>query len=167
MMVARSPRAYDALVAALAQRAVDRRYLALVQGIPDVARGVVDAPIGRSARHRTRMAVTTTGRAARTTYEVRSAWVARKLALLECRLESGRTHQVRVHLSAIGHSVIGDGTYGGASGGVGLDRPFLHAYHLGLDHPITREQLRFDQALPSELRVALADLGPPDPEGGR
>ena len=167
LMVARTPRTYDALVEALARRSIDRRYLALVRGVPEVTRGVVDAPIGRSAHRRTRMAVTTTGRAARTTYEVRSVWAARKLSLLECRLESGRTHQVRVHLSAIGHAVVGDGTYGGARADVALARPFLHAYHLGLAHPITGTALSFDEALPAELIETLADLGPPDPEGDR
>src|SRR5262249_18768973 len=126
LLVARSPRAYDALVAALAARAVERRYDALVWGLPTSPRGVVDAPIGRSTRQRARMAVRAGGREARTAFEVVATWRVPGVARLECRLETGRTHQVRVHLAAIGHAVVGDAAYGGRRDPLALDRPFLH-----------------------------------------
>jgi 23S rRNA pseudouridine1911/1915/1917 synthase len=162
LVVARTDDAYRALVDALAARDVHRRYLALVAGIPDARRGAVDAPIGRSTRQRTRMAVREGGRPARTTYEVVGEWPERDVALLECRLESGRTHQIRVHLSAIGHAVVGDAAYGGRPGtDLGLDRPFLHATTLAFDHPVTGERLTFESALPPELASARDALGTP------
>ena len=132
LVVARTPAAYDRLVADLAGHDVERRYLALVRGVPEAARATVDAPIGRSTRQRTRMAVRAAGKPARTSYEV-LARDGDDAALLECRLETGRTHQVRVHLAAIGHPVLGDAAYG--AGGGPLGRPFLHAYRLAFTHP--------------------------------
>jgi 23S rRNA pseudouridine1911/1915/1917 synthase len=161
LLVARSTRAHEALVEALGARSIERRYLALVWGIPEVARGVVDAPIGRSARQRTRMAVRTSGREARTGYETQSSWSEEEVALLRCRLETGRTHQIRVHLSAIGHPVVGDAAYGGRRSAIELDRPFLHAYELELDHPVTGERLRFEDPLAAELVAVLDRLGAP------
>jgi 23S rRNA pseudouridine1911/1915/1917 synthase len=162
LVVARTDDAARALVEALAAREVDRRYLALVGGIPDARRGAIDAPIGRSTRQRTRMAVREGGRPARTAYEVAAEWPDRDVALLECRLESGRTHQIRVHLGAIGHPVVGDLAYGGRPGtDLGLDRPFLHATSLGFEHPVTGERLDFESRLPGELAAAIAALGVP------
>jgi 23S rRNA pseudouridine1911/1915/1917 synthase len=162
LVVARTEDAARALVEALAAREVDRRYLALVGGIPDARRGAIDAPIGRSTRQRTRMAVREGGRPARTAYEVAAEWPDRDVALLECRLESGRTHQIRVHLGAIGHPVVGDLAYGGRPGtDLGLDRPFLHATSLGFEHPVTGERLDFESRLPGELAAAIAALGVP------
>jgi 23S rRNA pseudouridine1911/1915/1917 synthase len=171
LAVARSPRAYDELVEAIAAREVERRYLALVWGEPESPRGVIDAPIGRSARRRTRMAVRESGREARTAYEVLATWPDAGVSLVECRLETGRTHQIRVHLAAIGHPVVGDAAYGGARAGTGgglrLVRPFLHAHALGLRHPGTGEPLTFEEPLPGELTAVLGDLGPGDgPSGG-
>jgi 23S rRNA pseudouridine1911/1915/1917 synthase len=156
LIVARAADAYDRLVADLAAHAVERRYLALVRGVPDAARATVDAPIGRSARQPTRMAVRSGGRPARTTYEV-LARDGDDAALLECRLETGRTHQIRVHLAAIGHPVVGDAAYGSAAGS--LDRPFLHAYALAFTHPRTGERQAFESALPEDLRAALEERG--------
>jgi 23S rRNA pseudouridine1911/1915/1917 synthase len=162
LVVARTDDAYQELVAALSARIVDRRYAALVGGIPEARRGAIDAPIGRSTRHRARMAVREGGRPARTTFEVLSTWPEADVALLECRLESGRTHQIRVHLAAIGHAVIGDLGYGGRSGGsLDLDRPFLHAGTLGFDHPGDGHRVDFEAPLPVELTGALDALGPP------
>ena len=158
MVVARSADAYTGLVSALAAREVDRRYLALVSGELASPRGVVDAPIGRSTRQRTRMAVTETGRPARTGYEVRSVWPDVSVSLLECRLETGRTHQIRVHLAAIGHPVVGDGAYGGNRSGIALDRPFLHARRLSFAHPVTGEVLDFEEPLPADLAAVLTEL---------
>jgi 23S rRNA pseudouridine1911/1915/1917 synthase len=158
LVVARTSRAYDALVRQLARRAVERRYLALVWGHLDAPRGVVDAPIGRSVARRTRMAVRDAGRPARTAYEVREEFPAPSCSLLECRLETGRTHQVRVHLAAIGHPVVGDAAYGGRRDSLPLARPFLHAVALGFDHPATGARLRFEEPLPDDLEAVLREL---------
>jgi 23S rRNA pseudouridine1911/1915/1917 synthase len=158
MIIARSPAAYDALVTALARREIERRYLALVWGHLDAPRGVIDAPIGRSPTRRTRMAVRDEGRAARTAYEVRREYEEPAVSLLECRLETGRTHQVRVHLSAIDHPIVGDAAYRGARSSLRIARPFLHAHRLELDHPVTGKRLTFEDPLPAELESVLASL---------
>ncbi len=113
LVVARSAAAYDGLVEMLAAHDVERRYDALVWGVPDSPRGVIDAPIGRSIRRPTRMSVREGGREARTAYEVVATYREPDVARLVCRLETGRTHQIRVHLLAIAHPVVGDAAYGG------------------------------------------------------
>ena len=165
LVVARSQTGYDSLVAQLAARSVGRRYEALSWGRFETANGVVDAPIGRSARDRTRMAVVGSGRPARTGYEVMATWDDPVVSRVACRLETGRTHQIRVHLSAIGHPLVGDGAYGGHRAGLELGRPFLHAAHLSFDHPVTGARLSFEAALPGDLQNLLASLGPPT-DGG-
>ena len=160
MLVARTPRAYDALVEALAHHDVERRYLALVWGTPEAPRGVIDAPIGRSIRVPTRMAVRQGGRAARTHYEVIESFPDPDVALLECTLETGRTHQIRVHVAAIGHPVVGDVAYGGNRPSLPMDRPFLHAAGLGFDHPVTGERIEITEPLPPDLQSVLAGLEP-------
>ena len=163
LAVARTQVAYDSLVAQLADRSVGRRYQALAWGRFEAAKGVVDAPVGRSPKDRTRMAVVGSGRPARTGYEVSASWATPEVSLVTCRLETGRTHQIRVHLSAIGHPLVGDGTYGGERSGLVLERPFLHAAHLSFDHPVTGERLEFDSPLPKDLREILDGLGEPEP----
>lgn len=159
MLVARSAAGYEGLVAALAGRAVDRRYRTLVWGAFDSPTGVVDAPIGRSPRVRTRMAVTARGRPARTGYEVvRTYHRPVEVTELVCRLETGRTHQIRVHLASIGHRVVGDARYGGERQSLPLARPFLHAEALGLRHPVTGEPLAFSSPLPPDLAGVLESL---------
>jgi 23S rRNA pseudouridine1911/1915/1917 synthase len=143
----------------LAAHEVERRYVALVWGTPDAARGVIDAPIGRSVRRPTRMSVREGGRAARTAYEVVATYGTPEVSLLECRLETGRTHQIRVHLQAIGHPVIGDPAYGGSRPALVLDRPFLHAAALAFAHPVTGEPVRVEEELAPELAAVLATLG--------
>ena len=165
LVVARSQTGYNSLVEQLAARTVGRRYEALAWGRFEAANGMVDAPIGRSNRDRTRMAVVGSGRPARTGYEVVAAWDNPVVSHVVCRLESGRTHQIRVHLSAIGHPLIGDGTYGGHREGLELGRPFLHATHLSFDHPVTGLRLSFKTSLPDDLQNLLAGLGPPT-DGG-
>lgn len=155
LVVARSARAYASLVRQLSQRSVERRYLALVWGRLASPRGLVDAPIGRSESRRTRMAVRDAGKEARTEYEVRAVFDDPVCSLLECRLQTGRTHQIRVHLAAIGHPVVGDATYGGARDPIPCPRPFLHAATLAFDHPVTGERLRFEEPLPDDLRAVL------------
>jgi 23S rRNA pseudouridine1911/1915/1917 synthase len=158
LVVARSPAAYDGLVAMLAAHDVERRYDALVWGVPDAARGVIDAPIGRSVRHPTRMAVREGGRAARTSYEVVGRVEEPEVARLVCRLETGRTHQIRVHLQAIGHPVVGDPVYGGRRGAIDLDRPFLHAGGLAFAHPVTGEAIRVEEPVTPDLEGLLSSL---------
>jgi len=158
LVVARSAHAYASLVQQLAARRVERRYVALVWGALSSPRGVIDAPIGRSTARRTRMAVRESGKAARTEYEVRTTYDDPVCALVDCRLETGRTHQIRVHLSAIGHPIVGDATYGGARETIHLERPFLHAARLAFDQPTTGERLTFADPLPAELADVLDTL---------
>jgi 23S rRNA pseudouridine1911/1915/1917 synthase len=146
-------------VGQLSARTVDRRYTALVWGHPEPPTGLVDAPIGRSRRDPTRMAITAEGREARTGYEVRRLFTEPvEVALLECKLETGRTHQIRVHLAAIGHSIVGDPRYRGARAAFPLARPFLHAHRLAFVHPATGEVVSFDSPLPADLAEALSRL---------
>jgi 23S rRNA pseudouridine1911/1915/1917 synthase len=161
LVVARTPPAYDSLVAQLSARSVDRRYLALLIGTVETDAGVVDAPVGRRSGDRTRMAVTAGGRPSRTQYRVVARYAEPEEAtLVACRLETGRTHQVRVHMAAIGHPVAGDARYGARhrSLAAGADRPFLHAAELAFDHPATGERCRFESALPHDLEAVLASL---------
>jgi 23S rRNA pseudouridine1911/1915/1917 synthase len=165
LVAARTPAAYDGLVAALAARQVTRRYQALVWGVPEVRQGIVDAPIGRSARRPTRMAVVATGREARTRYEVVTEYGAPvACSLLRCQLETGRTHQIRVHLAAIGHPVVGDRDHGGVRRALAAPRMFLHAEHLAFRHPVDGRPLAFDSPLPPDLATLLTRLQP-DPPG--
>jgi 23S rRNA pseudouridine1911/1915/1917 synthase len=158
LVVARSQRAYDVLVEQLASRTVERRYDALVWGRMDAPRGMIDAPIGRSEARRTRMAVRESGKPARTEYEVKTVFPVPLCSRLECRLDTGRTHQIRVHLAAVGHPVVGDPSYGGKRDAIRLDRPFLHAANLAFDHPVSGERMEFADALPAELEAVLDRL---------
>lgn len=152
LVVARSRLAHESLVAQLAARTVERRYLALAWGWLEAPAGLVDAPVGRAARDRTQMAVSAGGRDARTRYRVAGRYQEpASVSLLECWLETGRTHQIRVHLAAIGHPVVGDSRYGGARPSLPIDRPFLHAYELGFDHPATGARHRHSSPLPPDL----------------
>jgi 23S rRNA pseudouridine1911/1915/1917 synthase len=160
LAVARTDTAYHALVAQLGARTASRRYLGLVAGQVADDRGVVEAPIGRSARAPTRMAVSAQGREARTAYRVlERRETPLSSTLLSLALETGRTHQIRVHLAAIGHPVVGDDRYGGPGrvGGrlLAPGRLFLHAAELGFDHPTTGERRTFTSPLPADLAVHL------------
>ena len=159
LVVARTRRAYDALVDQLSSRLVERRYRALVLGVIEPRVGLIDAPIGRSESDPTKMAVTAGGREARTGYEVvREFLEPIPTSEVRCRLETGRTHQIRVHLAAIGHPVVGDERYGGRRPAFALDRPFLHAEELGFEHPVSGEHLRFTSPLPDDLASLLAAI---------
>jgi 23S rRNA pseudouridine1911/1915/1917 synthase len=162
MVVARTPEAYHALVGQLGRREVVRNYRALVLGSVDGTSGVVDAPIGRSVSSPTRMAVSRKGKEARTRYHVdRRFSQPVPTTLMTATLETGRTHQIRVHLSAIGHPVVGDDTYsqGRSFPGAVVSRPFLHAWQLSLDHPRTGTTLSWTSELPDDLRRQLDQLG--------
>ncbi len=157
LLVARTNVAFERLVAALGSRTVHRRYHALVWGHPRATQGLVDAPVGRSANDPTRMTVTERGKPARTRYEVgRRFDQPVPVAELVCDLETGRTHQIRVHLRSIGHPVVGDVRYGGARQSLPLARPFLHAERLALDHPVSGAPLTFESPLPADLAEVLA-----------
>jgi 23S rRNA pseudouridine1911/1915/1917 synthase len=172
LVVARTASAYEQLGAQMKARSVGRRYTALVEGHVADDRGVVDAPIGRSVRTPTRMAVTAAGRPSRTGYEVLARLTLpgapggqpASATLLTCTLETGRTHQIRVHLAAIGHPVAGDDRYGPSRGRVlgpfmTPGRLFLHAGWLAVDHPGTGERVSWESALPPDLRAVLDRAG--------
>ena len=162
LVVARTALAYHSLVDALSSRDVGRIYRALVWGVLDHPVGVIDAPIGRDQRDPMRMAVVVGGRSARTHYRVTAAHrTPAEVSSLECRLETGRTHQIRVHLAAIGHPVVGDAQYGGVRSAIACPRPFLHAAALELRHPSTGEELEFHSELPADLRAVLDTLADP------
>jgi 23S rRNA pseudouridine1911/1915/1917 synthase len=159
LVVARNTAAYDALVTMLGRRQVERLYLAIVWGQPAAPHGVIDAPLGRSAWRATRMAVSVEGKEARTRYDVRRSFRdPAPCSLVECRLETGRTHQIRVHLAAIGHSVVGDRDYGGARAPLPAPRPMLHAHRLAFAHPATGEPLSFTSPVPDDMATVLAGL---------
>ena len=161
LVVARTERAHQLLVEQMRAHQPERVYCALVGGHPEAPSGLIDAPIGRSSRNPQRMTLTDRGRPARTRYivERRYAQPAR-VALLECQLETGRTHQIRVHLRAIGHPVIGDPTYGpGRADDVfGLSRPFLHARSLSFSHPVSGRTVQAESPLPDDLAAVLDSL---------
>jgi 23S rRNA pseudouridine1911/1915/1917 synthase len=164
LVVARSAPAYGGLVEMLAAHDVERRYDALVWGVPDSPRGVIDAPIGRSIRRPTRMSVREGGRVARTAYEVVGTYREPDVARLECRLETGRTHQIRIHLAGLGHPVAGDHQHGGDAARTFVPRAprlALHAALLGFTHPATGERMRFERPLPADLASWVARLREP------
>jgi 23S rRNA pseudouridine1911/1915/1917 synthase len=153
LVVARSEAAHRALRAALQARAITREYLVLVEGRPPARTGTIDAPLGRDRRLRTRISTDTdTPRSAVTHFELERALP--RTTLLRVRLETGRTHQIRAHLQAIGHPVVGDPEYG-TPGRLGLERQFLHATRLAFTHPITGEAVDVSSPLPEDLRAAL------------
>ena len=154
LVVARSDAVLRRLQTALARRLIQREYLALVEGRPAARTGTIEATIGRDPRVRTRMAVGGAGaREARTHFTLERALP--DSSLLRVRLETGRTHQIRVHMQAIGHPVLGDREYGSA-GRYGLERQFLHAARLAFEHPVTGAAVDVSSPLPVDLQSALA-----------
>lgn len=156
LVVARTATAYEALVDALGAREVHRRYLALVWGHPSQRVGTIDAPLGRDPRDPLRRAVVVNGKPARTHYRVLTEFGApTAMALVSCELETGRTHQIRVHLSAIGHPVVGDANYGGDRPTLSAPRPMLHAAELAFAHPVSGEEIRVSSAVPEDFQTML------------
>ena len=156
MVVAKNDRAQRSLSEQIKNRETAKEYLALVQGHLSPQQGVIDAPIGRDPRNRKRMAVVTTGRPARTQFKVLEHLEGYDLLLV--RLETGRTHQIRVHLASLGHPVAGDRVYGPSRMPPGLDRQFLHSYRLGFALPSDGYR-EFTAPLPEDLRRVLIELG--------
>lgn len=159
MVVAKTETAYTALKRAFHDREVDKIYHSVVQGHPDPLAGTIDAPIGRHPGASWKFAITADGKASVTHYETLEAFPS--AALLEIQLETGRTHQIRVHMAAQRHPCVGDAMYGAdptISARLGLDRQWLHAKRLGFEHPGTREHVQFETEYPADLQHALEVL---------
>ncbi len=156
MVVAKNDRAQRALQRQLKERDVRKTYLALARGVPAPREGTIEAPIGRHPKNRKKMAVVADGREATTRYRVREEIAGGKYSLLEVEPVTGRTHQIRVHLAAVGHPVVGDATYGRPSAAVG--RQFLHAHKLAFAMPLGGRTVEFESPLPADLREALSRL---------
>lgn len=159
LVVAKTPAVLEALAKAFRRHDVTRRYWALVEGTPDPARAVVDAPLARSPRDRTRFRTDPAGRRAVSEYAVEQSFG--RASVVTVTLETGRTHQVRVHMAAVGHPVAGDRHYGASPAlatELGLERPALHARQLGFAHPVTGAMVEVDEPLPADLGAAIAVL---------
>lgn len=173
LVVAKTDAAHQSLAAQFAEHSVERAYRAFVKGGPRPPAGTIEGALGRSNTNRQKMAVKARGKPARTHYETLAIYGAALdpvAALVECRLETGRTHQIRVHMAHIGHALLGDATYGRAGHAAwrgvspeirerlqGFPRQALHAFRLGFRHPETGEPLRFEDEMPSDLK-GLAHL---------
>jgi 23S rRNA pseudouridine1911/1915/1917 synthase len=164
-VVAKTDVAHEGLAAQFAKHVIDRRYLAIVAGMPIPMNGRVDAPLGRSSANRKKMAVVGEGRGKRAVTHYRIVTPLRGAALVECRLETGRTHQVRVHMASIGHPLLGDPVYGRPRQGhrellkrLNFQRQALHAAEIGFVHPVSKENLSFKSALPSDIQELFGAL---------
>ena len=163
MVAAKTDRAHEGLARQFAAHSIERRYKAITGGVPAPAAGTVDAPLARSPQNRKKVAVLAGGKRAVTHY--RTEQRLRDAALVECRLETGRTHQVRVHMASIGHALLGDPVYGRARGAaralletLGFRRQALHAARLGFTHPITGESQAFDSPMPADMQELFSRL---------
>lgn len=162
LVAAKTTQAYENFVEMFSTHEVKRDYIALVWGQLETTEGIIDAPIGRNPNRATQMAVVETGKHARTHYKVNEYFPGLKVTLLDISLETGRTHQIRVHCSAIGHPIVGDRTYGGYRQNLEVDRPFLHAHTLRFEHPVTKEKMTFSAGLPKDLTSVLTGLADSD-----
>ena len=166
LVVAKTDVAHEGLAKQFAAHSIDRRYLAIVSGIPKTGHGTVDAPLARSASNRKKIAIVEGGRGKRAVTHWKRLEVLKDAALVECRLETGRTHQVRVHMASIGHPLLGDPVYGrsGKSHGkllkeLGFHRQALHAAELGFTHPVTKGRLSFSSPMPPDMQELKRALG--------
>ncbi len=158
LVIAKTQEVYEKFVEKFSTHDVERIYIALVWGELSTKKGVIDAPIGRSQTRATKMALKDDGKFARTHFEVSQYFSNKDVSLLDISLETGRTHQIRVHLSSIGHPIVGDRTYGGYRQSIEMDRPFLHAHTLQFEHPITSEYVKFSAPLPNDLVSVLKSI---------
>ena len=154
LIIALNPTAYNNLTLMIKKHEIERIYTALVHGHPKSSTGTIDAPIGRDPHHRTRQAVNAGGRPALTHYEVIRE--IGQFSFIKVRLETGRMHQIRVHMTAIGHPIVGDQTYGKRQGIANLSRQFLHASKLTFNHPISSEKISVTSKLPDDLQSAIS-----------
>ena len=154
LIIALNPTAYNNLTLMIKKHEIERIYTALVHGHPKSSTGTIDAPIGRDPHHRTRQAVNAGGRPALTHYEVIRE--IGQFSFIKVRLETGRMHQIRVHMTAIGHPIVGDQTYGKRQSIANLSRQFLHASKLTFNHPISSEKISVTSKLPDDLQSAIS-----------
>ena len=166
LVVAKTDVAHEGLAKQFAAHSIDRRYLAIVSGVPRVAGGTVDAPLARSAANRKKIAVVEGSRGKRAVTHWKRLDILRDAALVECRLETGRTHQVRVHMASIGHPLLGDPVYGRSGKShrkllneLGFHRQALHAAELGFTHPVTKHRLSFASGMPPDMQELFTALG--------
>ena len=166
LVVAKTDVAHEGLAKQFAAHSIDRRYLAIVNGVPKVASGTVDAALARSSANRKKIAIVEEGRGKRAVTHWRRLQMLRDSALVECRLETGRTHQVRVHMASLGHPLLGDQVYSrsGKTHGkllneLGFHRQALHAAELGFVHPVTKNRLSFSSPMPPDMQELFKRLG--------
>jgi 23S rRNA pseudouridine1911/1915/1917 synthase len=166
LVVAKTDVAHEGLARQFAAHSIDRRYLAIVSGVPRASHGTVDAPLARSATNRKKIAIVEGKRGKRAVTHWKRLEVLKDAALVECRLETGRTHQVRVHMASLGHALLGDPVYGrsGKSHGkllkeLGFHRQALHAAELGFTHPVTGRWLSFSSPMPADMQELFNALG--------
>jgi 23S rRNA pseudouridine1911/1915/1917 synthase len=166
LVIAKTDVAHEGLARQFAAHSIDRRYLAIVNGVPRTAEGTIDAPLARSAYDRKKIAIVEGKRGKRAVTHWKRLKALRDAALVECRLETGRTHQVRVHMASIGHPLLGDPVYGRGKSvhrqllnQLDFRRQALHAAGLGFIHPVTKARLSFESALPSDMQELFTALG--------
>ena len=166
LVVAKTDVAHEGLAKQFAAHSIDRRYLAIVNGVPKAKDGTVEAPLARSSANRKKIAIVEGSRGKRAVTHWRRLSVLRDAALIECRLETGRTHQVRVHMASIGHPLVGDPVYGRAGKTHGkilkelqFHRQALHAAELGFSHPVTKHRLSFSSPMPPDMQELFNALG--------
>jgi 23S rRNA pseudouridine1911/1915/1917 synthase len=165
LVAAKTDPAHAGLAAQFARHSIDRRYMAIVSGMPNPTSGTVDAPLGRSSTNRQKIAIQPEGRGRRAVTHYKLLTPLREAALVECRLETGRTHQVRVHMASIGAPLIGDPAYGRTRKAhrallesLEFRRQALHAAHLGFVHPVTSETLAFESKIPEDMQTLFRNL---------
>jgi len=166
LVIAKHDKAHEGLAKQFATHSIDRRYLAIVSGVPRQAEGTVNASLARSPQNRKKIAIVPEGKGKRAVTHWKRLELLNDAALVECRLETGRTHQVRVHMASIGHPLVGDPVYGRGKSvhrnllnQLDFRRQALHAAHLGFFHPVTKGRLSFDSALPSDMQELFTALG--------
>jgi 23S rRNA pseudouridine1911/1915/1917 synthase len=166
LVIAKHDKAHEGLARQFAAHSIDRRYLAIVSGVPRQSEGTVDAQLARSPQNRKKIAIVKEGRGKRAVTHWKRLEILNDAALVECRLETGRTHQIRVHMASIGHPLVGDPVYGRGKSThrkllnqLDFKRQALHAAHLGFVHPVTKGRLSFDSALPSDMQELFTALG--------